>query len=130
MPRRLPSPGDRIALGTFGEGVAARHLRRSGYRLIARDYRCDLGQIDLIAARGATIVFVEVKTRGGDDEPFDGENPVRPDQQEQIIRAAKYFLRHPAADNRPVRFDVIMVSVGGDGATHVEHEEDAWRPLH
>lgn len=112
----------------MGEGVAARHLKRHGYRLIARDYRCDLGQIDLIAARGATIVFVEVKTRSSEDDPFDGTNPVRADQQAQIIRAAKYFLRHPAAEGRPARFDVVMVSVGGDGATHVEHVEDAWRP--
>ena len=74
------------------------------------------------------LVFVEVKTRGGDDEPFDGENPVGRDQQEQIIRAAKYFLRHPGAHDRPARFDVVMVSVSNEGKTHVEHEEDAWQP--
>jgi len=125
--RRWPSPGDRIALGAFGERVAARHLRRRGYRIIVRDYRCDLGQIDLIAAQGAMLVFVEVKTRGGDDKPFDGANPVHSEQREQIVRAAKYFLRHPAAHDRPARFDVVMVSVSSEGKTHVEHEEDAWR---
>lgn len=115
-------------MGTFGEGVAARHLRRIGYRIIARDYRCDHGQIDLIVAQGAMLVFVEVKTRSGDDDAFDGSNPVFSDQQEQIIRAARYFMRHPAAHDRPARFDVVMVTLSSDGATRVEHEEDAWRP--
>lgn len=74
------------------------------------------------------LVFVEVKTRGGEDEPFNGVNPVHCEQREQIIRAAKYFLRHLAAHDRPARFDVVMVSVSTEGKTHIEHEEDAWQP--
>jgi len=102
-------------------------LKRSGYRLLVRDYRCEAGQIDLIAAHAATIIFVEVKTRTG-NEPDDGENPVRRDQRDRIVRAAKHFLKHPAAQDRPWRFDVITVALSDDAPPRIEHVEDAWRP--
>ncbi len=56
------APG-RVPLGRTGERLAERHLRRSGYRLLARNFRAAGAEIDLVAAEGDTIVFVEVKTR-------------------------------------------------------------------
>ena len=53
----------RSALGDRGENVAARYLRNRGFKIIVRNFRCELGEIDIIARDGKTLVFVEVKTR-------------------------------------------------------------------
>ena len=85
------------------------------------------GEIDLIASQDATIVFVEVKTRQEDDGD-DGRLPVRDEQRGRIARAARYFLTHPAAADRPYRFDVISVAFPNGGKPQIEHMEDAWQP--
>ncbi|MEK7756799.1 MAG: YraN family protein, partial [Planctomycetota bacterium] len=58
-------------MGRQGERAAARYLRRRCYRILARNYRCFAGEIDLIASQAATIVFVEVKTRQPDEGQSD-----------------------------------------------------------
>ena len=82
--------------------------------LLARNYRCPLGEVDLIALDGRTIVFVEVKTRRAADggSPFDA---VDPHKQRQIARAAEHYLDAERLHERDVRFDVIgvMPSAGG-----------------
>jgi len=110
-----------------GERLAARHLKRKGYRIIARQFENVAGQIDLIASQGPTLVFVEVKTHSASDAD-EGDMPVRRDQRERIERAAKLFLKHPAAQDRPARFDVIAVSLSDDAPPKIQHVEDAWRP--
>lgn len=114
-------------MGIRGERAAARHLRRRRYRILARDYRCFAGEIDLIASQDATIVFVEVKTRQPDEDRGD-QLPVRVEQRGRIMRAARYFMTHPAAADRPCRFDVISVSFPVRGKPRIEHYEDAFQP--
>ena len=63
------STADRDAMGQRGENVAARYLRNLGYKIIVRNFRCELGEIDIVAKDGKTLVFVEVKTRAYDDPP-------------------------------------------------------------
>lgn len=93
-------------LGQRGENLAAKHLRTIGYKILSRNYRCPLGEIDIIARDGKTIVFVEVKTRT-EDEPTP-EDQVNARKQHQLTKAAKYYLGRfaslPAA-----RFDVVAI---------------------
>ena len=116
-------------MGRKGERAAARYLRRRRYRILARNYRCVAGEIDLIASQDATIIFIEVKTRQP-DEGRDDRLPVRNEQRRRITRAARYFLTHPAAADRPYRFDVISVAFSSRGKPQIEHFEDAFQPKH
>jgi putative endonuclease len=95
------------ALGGRGENVAARYLRNQGYKIILRNFRCELGEIDIIARHGKTLVFIEVKTRAYDDPT--PEQQVNPEKQQQIINAAKYYLTRYGIPQPPARFDVVAI---------------------
>lgn len=118
-----PRPGE-DTLGGRGERLAERHLKRSGYRLLTRNFRAAGAEIDLIAADGETIVFVEVKTRvgiaaGRPEEAVDGL------KQSRIRRAAEIYLDRHCSTQAPIRFDVVAIS--GQGANRrVELFKDAF----
>jgi len=121
-------------VGQRGEALAARHLGRRGCRILARNYRCPAGEVDLIAldpagqadTPGEAIVFVEVKTRRS-DEYVDPASAVTPHKQRQLARAAAYYLAHHAAGDRFVRFDVVSVVLPPSGEPRVRHIVDAFR---
>lgn len=98
-----------LSLGERGEREAARYLRRRGYVIVAHGQRDSLGEIDLIAVEGRTVVFVEVKTRTGNfaGHPADA---VDAQKQRRLTRlAAAYLKRHDLLECA-TRFDVIAVS--------------------
>jgi putative endonuclease len=94
-------------LGDRGENVAARHLRNQGYRIITRNFSCELGEIDIIARDGKTLVFVEVKTRAYDDPT--PEEQVNLAKQQTLTRVAKLYLGRYGTPQPPARFDVVAV---------------------
>ncbi len=95
------------ALGDRGENLAARFLRNKGYKIILRNYRCVLGEIDIVAREGKTLVFVEVKTRSQDDpQP---EQQVNPAKQHQLTKVGRYYLSRYGQPQPPARFDVIAI---------------------
>ena len=98
----------RDTLGDRGENVAARHLRNLGYRIITRNFRCPLGEIDIVARDGNTLVFCEVKTRAYEDG-VSAEEQVHGTKQHQITKAAKYYLGRYGTVQPPARFDVVAV---------------------
>ena len=101
-----PAP-ERDALGQRGENVAARHLRNLGYTIIVRNFRCNLGEVDIVAKDGKTLVFVEVKTRVYDDPtPEDQVNNVK---RHQLTKAAKFYLSRYGIPQPPARFDVVAI---------------------
>lgn len=104
---------ERKVLGGEGERAAERFLRRQRYKILERNYRNSLGEIDLIALDGRTVVFVEVKTRrgAGYGSPLEA---VDARKQRQIIRVAKSFLAHHRLHDREARFDVVGVWRDGD----------------
>jgi putative endonuclease len=109
----------RLALGAAGEACAAAHLARAGYRIVARNVRAGGVEIDIVAARGRLCVFVEVKTRRGRSRGLP-EEAVSARQRRRLARAAAAWLReHPGAAR--VRFDVVAVEPGPDGALRVRH---------
>jgi putative endonuclease len=101
----------RQSLGILGEQLACDELRRRGYAILARRYRTRHGEIDLVARDGATIVFVEVKTRRGDDFGA-GADAVTRWKQRRVTKLAMDFLARSRLDNRPCRFDVVTVDLG------------------
>lgn len=93
--------------GLIAEAVAAWMLRFKGYRILAMRYKTPVGEIDVMARRGGTLVFVEVKARSSMDEAL---HAVRAQQAKRIIRAAEYYLASgKAVDFREMRFDVIAI---------------------
>ncbi|HEX9880739.1 MAG TPA: YraN family protein [Candidatus Binatia bacterium] len=106
-------------LGNEGEGIAERYLEEQGFRLLERNYRCPLGELDLIAVDRKVLVFVEVRTRTHDSAGSPLESVDRR-KQKQIIKTALYFLSQKRLHDRDARFDVIGISYAG-GKPVVEH---------
>ena len=104
----------RLPLGRRGEEIAARHLRRCGYRILARNYRAAGAEIDLVAAERDTFVFVEVKTRSGAAFGAPAE-AVDERKAARIHRAAVIYLNHNHAAERPARFDIVAIVGTGRG---------------
>ena len=94
--------------GRHGETLAAWYLRLKGYRILATRLKTPVGEIDLIASRWGTTVFVEVKSRRSATQERDALLAVN---QHRIVRAAEYYVsRHPSLATRPLRFDVIFLA--------------------
>ena len=114
----------RIPLGRRGEEIAARHLRRCGYRILERNFCAAGAEIDLIATDHETYVFVEVKARsstifGVPAEAVDAGKAAR------IRRAATFYLQRNHAEEQLVRFDIVAI-VGAGRAGRVELLKDAF----
>ncbi len=115
----------RKLLGQEGESAAEQYLRRKGYRIVARNLRSPVGELDLVAEDGQVLVFVEVKTRRTD--AFGGAiHAVHQRKQEKLIQlAAQYLARHHIKD-RLCRFDVVLLQGTDDVASQVEHIQNAF----
>ncbi len=117
----------RRRLGQLGEDLAAQHLERMGYRIAVRNHRTRHGELDIVAADGTTLVFVEVKTRrAGPGAPFDA---LHDRKRGQVRRMAAEYLA--CVGDRPrgreLRFDAIGVTIDAHGAlVALEHLEGAF----
>ena len=109
-PPIAPRPERQVAfaLGLSAESRAAALLIVKGYRIVARRFRSPVGEIDIVARRRRTLIFVEVKARGRLD---DAAEAVIRRQQRRIIAAAEAWLAtHPSDINCDIRFDVMLVA--------------------
>ncbi|MDQ4109441.1 MAG: YraN family protein [Actinomycetota bacterium] len=112
------------ALGPTGEDAAREWYRRRGYRVVARNWRCRLGEIDLVLERGGALVFCEVKTRregvfGG------GYEAVTWKKRAKLRALAEAFLQVTASHPQAIRFDVASVAIRSARST-IEVFEDAF----
>ena len=113
--RPAPRPERQIAarqiafrFGLSAESRAAAYLIAKGHRIVARRWRSPIGEVDIVARRRRTLIFVEVKARERLD---DAAEAVLPRQQRRIIGAAKAWLAsHPEDAGRDIRFDVVLVA--------------------
>lgn len=104
---------NRRKLGKEMEDLTARKLAEMGYQILEANYRCPLGEIDLVARHRGYLVFVEVKYRSGRESGFP-EEAVDDRKQRVISRAALYYLTsHGLGEDTPCRFDVAAVSRQG-----------------
>ena len=118
-----PAP-QRDALGQRGENVAARFLRDLGYKILDRNFRCEVGEVDIIARDGKTLVFVEVKTRAYDDPT--PEDQINQDKRHQLTKAAKYYLSRYGSPQPPARFDVVAIVWPTGRDPQIRHTPDAF----
>ena len=111
----------RIEIGALGEQLAVEYLQGLGLRIVARNWRCRYGELDVIAAEGAdTLVFVEVKTRTGDC--FGGvAEAVTPQKVRRIRRLAGLWLAGQESGWSQIRIDVIGVRLGRCRTPEVTH---------
>ena len=114
----------RIALGKTGEDLACAELERRGYAILARRFRCRVGEIDIIARDGTTVVFVEVKARESRAFGAAAEAVTSYKQRRIATIAAEYVMQHHL-QNRPCRFDVVSIHCDG-GQTVVEVFQNAF----
>lgn len=116
---------DRLSLGRHGEELACRHLAENGYRIIGRNYRTRLGEIDIIAEEQGTLVFVEVKTRSS-GRFCDPVEAVGRAKCRQISRVALEYLEKEGRQNQPARFDVVGVTMKPDSRPQIETIKNAF----
>jgi putative endonuclease len=129
-------PDPRRALGALGEKLAASHLQRLGFSVLARNVRTRHGEIDLIAFDGATLAFVEVKTRraparpragGPGVEPLIGLRPAQCARQRRLAVAWLCDAGQVRPTARTIRFDAVGVVLDDrDGLLRLDHVEGAW----
>ncbi len=100
------------AAGRRGEEAAARYLEARGWAIVARRFRVRGGEIDLVAERQGLLAFVEVKARS-EGALDDGRGAVDRAKRRRLARAAGLFLARRGWGDRPCRFDVIQVELGG-----------------
>lgn len=104
----------RRGTGQRGEELAAAHLARQGYEILARNWRCRAGEMDIIARRGEMLVFVEVRTRRG-RRLGTPEESVTPAKQARLIEVAQTYLQEIELAGSPWRIDVVAVVLDGRG---------------
>ena len=117
-------PNKKQQFGEKGESLAARHLKRQGYRIIEQNYRTNLGEIDIIAREKDSIVFVEVKSRktGRFGNP---KWAVTPKKQRKISMVALQYLKATRQHDAKARFDVVSIS-RVQGAPRIELVKNAF----
>jgi putative endonuclease len=121
-----PQPSSSSRRGRLGEDVAARFLERQGLRILGRNLRSRLGEIDLVAREGATLVFVEVKARrAGTADPPQASVDAR--KQRRLARLALSYLARRWLGDLGCRFDVVAVTLESGGRPAVvEHFRGAF----
>ncbi|MGH8353521.1 MAG: YraN family protein [Pseudomonas sp.] len=117
---------DRASSGRAAEALACSHLQQQGLRLLAQNWRCRRGELDLVMLDGDTVVFVEVRYRrhaawGGALESVDAR------KREKLACAAEHFLQQESRwAKRPCRFDVIAISADGNSPPRLNWIQNAF----
>jgi len=115
---------ERISLGKFGEDLARERLKDLGYRILKTNYRCSLGEVDLVARDGDVLVFVEIKTRKSESLGQIKE-VVNRRKQAQLSKVALAYLKSNNLWGSKARFDVVAIRLIG-GKKEIEIIQNAF----
>lgn len=118
---------EHLRRGELGERAAKKHLRKQGLKFLTANFRVREGEIDLVFREGEVLVFVEVKTRSGEDWTRPADAVDRP-KQLKLTRAADAYLRslkYPAIHHR---FDIVEVLLADGKVSDIRHLPDAFPP--
>lgn len=110
---------DHLKFGAFGERKAVKFLKKNGYKIVERNYKCPFGEVDIIAQKGEVLAFIEVKSRHGDDFGKPAQ-AVDAERRARYVRSAKYYFSGRTIDV-VVRFDIIEFLNG-----EINHIENAF----
>ena len=114
----------RLNLGKLGEEKAVQYLKDKGYKILERNYKTKLGELDVVARDAKTICFVEVKTRSS-QEKGDPLESITPGKQHKLCKLALSYLKLNNLLSWPARFDVVSVYQGG-GQTDIKLIKNAF----
>ena len=111
-------------LGSKGEDIAVEFLRHKGFRILEKNYKTFVGEIDIIALDGETVVFIEVKTRANDSfgYPFEA---VHSKKRLKLRNLALLYMKKQGKEI-PIRFDVLSIMCASNGHKQIEHIVDAF----
>ena len=115
----------REAPGRTGEALACRYLQAKGLAILARNFRCRSGEIDIVARDGPATVFVEVKERHGRSHG-EGFEAVTFGKRRRLIHAARIYAASHGLSEMPIRFDVVSVDWAGDATSLIRHDAGAF----
>ncbi|MBL8266719.1 YraN family protein [Steroidobacter sp.] len=110
---------ERKAIGLLGEELALRHLQQHGLKLLIRNYRCKMGELDLVMMDGNTLVIVEVRYRSSKDYGGPAASIDWRKQKRLALATEHLLMKKPELRRHPARFDVIAITAG-----KAEHEID------
>lgn len=113
-----------MTFGSWGERTAEAYLKKQGYELLERNYRCRIGELDLVMKEGDTIVFVEVKTRMSLAYGLPSESITKTKQQ-HIRRTAQQYVSSQRLEGWDLRLDVVEI-LRTEGKTYIHHITDAF----
>lgn len=111
-----------MSLGKWGEEVAEKYLKKRGYTILSKNFRCRMGEIDLIALDHDHLVFIEVKTRKNQNYGLPCE-AVNHEKIKHLKRTAAFFIATCPVDHKEERLDVIEILTQG-GRTYLHHIEN------
>jgi putative endonuclease len=103
---------ERLEFGKEGEDLALKKVESLGYQCIARNYRCSLGELDLVARDGETLVFIEIKTRRGKSLDY-AKEAVHARKQRQMSKVALAYMKKTGCEDAKARFDVVVIHQKG-----------------
>ncbi len=101
-----------LTRGKQGENLAAKYLKKHKYKIVERNYRCKLGEIDIVALDGNVLSFIEVKTRSS-SEVIPPEFTVTKHKQSKIKKSAAHYLGKHGIEKRDCRFDIVAITMEG-----------------
>jgi len=106
----------RQQFGDKGESIAVKQLKKEGYKILKRNYRTKLGEIDIIAEEGGVITFIEVKARKS-EKYGTPRHAVTPAKQKKISMVALSYLKETNQFGKKARFDVVTINPGNGNST-------------
>jgi putative endonuclease len=115
--------GNNIKKGSLGEEIASKYLISEGYKIMDRNYRTKIGEIDIIAIKFDILAFVEVKSRTNTNYGYPYE-AVNWKKQEKIMKSSLIYLKQKGLNNYQIRYDIIEVFLYGE--TKINHIENAF----
>jgi len=115
---------ERLELGKRGEDLALKKIKRLGYKFITRNYRCPLGEIDIIARDGDCLVFLEIKTRKGRSTGY-AKEAVDKRKRRQISKVALTYMKVNDCYDERARFDVVAININ-EGNEEIEIIKNAF----
>lgn len=113
-----------LALGRRGEQIAHAYLRERGFQILAVNWHCREGEIDIIAERGGILRFIEVRTRSAETTETAFES-VQPRKRARLIAAAERYLADHQLEDHAWCIDLLAIAIRRQGAPLIEYQEDA-----